>query len=386
MKKTIILLTTIVGFSANAQSWNLTGNAGTNPVTNFLGTTDNQPLIFKTNNIEKLRITEGNKFIVQGVLGAGMIWDKNLLFAGGNESTTGLYNTVFGFGAYTQDTKGTANTALGNNAMASHTQGDNNVAVGINAMLSSIDGIGNVSIGAGTLTRMTIGNYNTAVGFQSIYGGSASNVTGSHNTAVGAQALQGLHEGAAYNTGLGSQSLIFLRTGKNNIAIGYNNLSTNQLTNANNNIYIGNNLQASTLSPNDELNIGNWIVGNNGTIGIGTFMTQLPANGIAPDGEKYKLFVKDGIRTEKVKVDIAASNGWADYVFEKDYKLMPLNELDEFIGKNGHLPEVPTTKEAIEKGIELKEMNILLLKKVEELTLHAIEQQKRIEALESKFK
>lgn len=102
------------------------------------------------------------------------------------------------------------------------------------------------------------------------------------------------------------------------------------------------------------------------------------------DCADYRLFVKDGIRTEKIKVDIAANNGWADYVFEPDYKLMPLTEVEAFIKQNGHLPEVPTTAEAIANGIELKEMNILLLKKVEELTLYSIELQKRIEALESK--
>jgi len=92
----------------------------------------------------------------------------------------------------------------------------------------------------------------------------------------------------------------------------------------------------------------------------------------------YRLFVKDGIKTEKVKVEIAAENGWADYVFKKDYKLMPLNEVESYININGHLPEVPSTEEAIKNGIELKEMNILLLKKVEELTLHLIEQNNQI--------
>lgn len=100
------------------------------------------------------------------------------------------------------------------------------------------------------------------------------------------------------------------------------------------------------------------------------------------DCNDYRLFVKDGIRTEKIKVDIAANNGWADYVFEPDYNLMPLTQVEQFIKQNGHLPEVPTTAEAIANGIELKEMNILLLKKVEELTLYSIELQKRIEALE----
>ncbi len=119
-----------------------------------------------------------------------------------------------------------------------------------------------------------------------------------------------------------------------------------------------------------------FFVSNNKKIGIGT--NKLDCTNCTD----YRLFVKDGIKTEKVKVEIAASNGWADYVFKEDYPLMPLNELDQFIKTNGHLPEVPTTEEAIANGIELKEMNILLLKKIEELTLYTIEQQKRIEALE----
>ena len=117
---------------------------------------------------------------------------------------------------------------------------------------------------------------------------------------------------------------------------------------------------------------------SSGKIGMGTEAL------FCTDCNDYRLFVKDGIRTEKIKVDIAANNGWADYVFEPDYNLMPLTQVEQFIKQNGHLPEVPTTAEAIANGIELKEMNILLLKKVEELTLYSIELQKRIEALEGK--
>lgn len=118
----------------------------------------------------------------------------------------------------------------------------------------------------------------------------------------------------------------------------------------------------------------------NGKLGIGT------TNYSCTDCSSYRLFVKNGIKTEKVKVEIAAENGWADYVFKDDYKLMSMKELESFIDLNGHLPEVPTTEEAITNGIELKEMNILLLKKVEELTLHLIQQNKRIEKLEFKNK
>lgn len=114
-------------------------------------------------------------------------------------------------------------------------------------------------------------------------------------------------------------------------------------------------------------------ISSNGKIGMGTNSIN------QPNQSDYRLFVKDGIKTERVKVEIAANNGWADYVFKKDYQLMPLNELQSYIDSQGHLPEVPTTEEAIANGIELKEMNILLLKKVEELTLYTLQQQKNIE-------
>lgn len=92
----------------------------------------------------------------------------------------------------------------------------------------------------------------------------------------------------------------------------------------------------------------------------------------------YSLFVKKGIKTEKVKVEFANENGWADYVFEDDYKLMPLDEVKKFIKQNKHLPEVPTAKEVVENGLELKEFNALLLKKIEEVTLHIINMNEKI--------
>jgi hypothetical protein len=82
-----------------------------------------------------------------------------------------------------------------------------------------------------------------------------------------------------------------------------------------------------------------------------------------------------------------------DYVFEKDYNLLPLSELETYINQNKHLPEVPSAKEMDANGLNLKEMNLILLKKVEELTLHLIEQNKviagqneRIKVLEKEIK
>ncbi|QKJ31066.1 hypothetical protein HQ865_15320 [Mucilaginibacter mali] len=67
-----------------------------------------------------------------------------------------------------------------------------------------------------------------------------------------------------------------------------------------------------------------------------------------------------------------------DYVFKKDYRLMSLPELRAYIDKNKHLPEIPSAHEAEENGVNLGEMNKLLLKKVEELTLYLIEKDKEV--------
>lgn len=94
-----------------------------------------------------------------------------------------------------------------------------------------------------------------------------------------------------------------------------------------------------------------------------------------------KLDVKGNIRSEEVTVEI--SNG-PDYVFEENYDLRSLKDIEAYISENKHLPEVPSAKEMESNGVALGEMNMLLLKKIEELTLYQIELMKRIEQLEAK--
>jgi hypothetical protein len=83
------------------------------------------------------------------------------------------------------------------------------------------------------------------------------------------------------------------------------------------------------------------------------------------------------------EVSVTLSN-FPDYVFKKDYKLMPLSEVEAYIQKWSHLPSVPSEKQVLEEGLKLADMNKLLLQKVEELTLYIIEQDKRISELEKK--
>lgn len=103
-----------------------------------------------------------------------------------------------------------------------------------------------------------------------------------------------------------------------------------------------------------------------GNVGIGTSNTSSP---------DFKLYVETGIRTRKVKVD---QSTWPDYVFKNEYKLLPLNELEKYIIQNKHLPEVPSENVVKKEGVDLGDNQALLLKKIEELTLYIIEQNKLI--------
>ncbi len=93
----------------------------------------------------------------------------------------------------------------------------------------------------------------------------------------------------------------------------------------------------------------------------------------------YKLLQLDNnglLYAREVKVNL---DSWPDYVFHKEYKLMPLNDVETFIAKNGHLPNVPKAETVETSGLNLGEMNKLLMEKVEELTLYLIQQQKLLE-------
>jgi hypothetical protein len=103
-----------------------------------------------------------------------------------------------------------------------------------------------------------------------------------------------------------------------------------------------------------------------------------------PAGSTYKMAIGGGILTEKVRVATNGTTFWADFVFDKDYKLRPLSEVESYIKINQHLPEIPSTSEVRKDGIDLAQTQALLLQKVEELTLYMIEQDKKIKKLESK--
>ncbi|MEQ9006472.1 MAG: hypothetical protein RLP12_01210 [Ekhidna sp.] len=108
---------------------------------------------------------------------------------------------------------------------------------------------------------------------------------------------------------------------------------------------------------------------NNGQVGIGT-------NSMG----SHQLAVEGSIGAREIKVE---ASGWSDFVFEKDYELRTLEEVEQHINENGHLPEIPSEEEVTENGVNLGEMNAKLLQKIEELTLYMIDMNKRMNQLET---
>ncbi|HPF90416.1 MAG TPA: tail fiber domain-containing protein [Flavobacteriales bacterium] len=186
---------------SGSTGWGLNGNSGTDPNTDFIGTSDAQPLVFKVAGVEAGRID---------LVGTG--------------------NTSLGANAMLDNTSGTVNSAFGANALTSNTTGGNNTAVGGYAGRYNSSGSSNTSVGQAALSFNTTGNDNTAIGTGALYANMASG-----NTAIGSLALAA-NGSASGNTAVGYRSLFTNTTGYGNSALGENAL---EFSNGDENTAIG---------------------------------------------------------------------------------------------------------------------------------------------------
>jgi trimeric autotransporter adhesin len=267
---------TEVGGSAAANAWSLSGNGGTDPATNFIGTTDDQPLIFKAHNSlagqvhsslldnVNTNVSFGLGALNSNVFDAGNPSLGNFNVAIGNEAlfynTTGSRNVAVGYGALLNNvlngntavgysalmanSLGDGNTAVGAEALKSNGGGAANTATGYNALYSNRSGNANTAIGLGAMFANTSGEENTAIGSDAMISnttGSGSTAIGCHTlvantaseiTAVGANALFNNTTGTA-NSSLGFKSLYNNSTGSNSVALGHQSLMSNQTGNDN---------------------------------------------------------------------------------------------------------------------------------------------------------
>ncbi|SFD54404.1 tail fiber domain-containing protein [Flavobacterium phragmitis] len=230
----------------STNDWHILGNAGTDPSNNFIGTTDDQPLIFKINNQQSGALTS----VFSGAnTSFGHYSLQNPDVAGG-----GRNNSAFGAGALILNSTGANNTAMGVTALQNNSTGGNNTAIGMNSMSNNIAGSDNTAMGALALFGSTAGSGNTTIGASAGY-----NVSGNYNTLIGLK------------------SGLSITSGTNNTVIGGSSAGD---------------ISVSAANASHELNIGNALYGtginnaagaNTGKIGINTNdpQAQLDVNGQA---------------------------------------------------------------------------------------------------------
>ena len=220
----------------NSSGWSLTGNSGTSPGTNFIGTNDNQSLVFKANNIQAGKIDlplnnvslgyQSALAITNGTNNAFMGYQSGYANTSGgsntgvgsialNATTTGSNNTGIGMGALGNNTTGSNNTSVGSGALRHNTTAAANTAIGTSALTTNTTGSSNSALGAYSLQNNTTGSNNTAHGYSSL----SANTTGAGNTADGAGSVQATTTGSN-NTGLGNGALQLNTTGSNNTGSG----------------------------------------------------------------------------------------------------------------------------------------------------------------------
>lgn len=172
------------------------------------------------------------------------------------------------------------------------------------------------------------------------------------------------------NVGIGTKTplaKLHIKSGINEVAVMF--IEPNEWKeNACAEIKIGDNEHTVKATYNNglEFNTAKNFIFNNGSIGIGT--TNI---------NDYKLAVAGKIHAQEIKIE--HPDQWSDFVFDDDYDLRSISDLETFINENNHLPEIPSAEEVNENGVNVGEMEAKLLKKVEELTLYLIEQQKVID-------
>jgi hypothetical protein len=349
----------------------------------------------------------------------------------GQQNTVGDYNTFIGRSAGLNNLDGNKNMFLGRASGQNNQSGSDNIYMGYWAGLNA-KGSQNVLIGSESGMGNNTATENTYVGYAT---GKGNLNNDGQNTLIGSRA--GSSSSGSKNVALGYRAGLNTE-GEKNVFIGYN--AGVGVTTGSNRLYIGNNsvgqpggkliygefdngkIGINTTSPEATLHVsadsnlkqlrlertgtdagvsgdiggsdgnlifypggydvktGDVIFDTSGNVGIGTTTpnAKLEVNGDA--------LIQGDLESMKVVVTATPGGNWPDYVFQPEFKLRPLSEVEAFVKDNKHLPEVPSAEEVEKNGIDLGSMDATLLKKVEELTLYMIQMNKEIEKLKEENK
>lgn len=373
MKKIIILfLTAFVCCAANdqllAQSWNITGNTGISSSANFLGTTDANPVKIRTNNLVRMTVGSTGKV---GIGTSAPTWKLDV--KAGSINTDSVYR-INGLSVLSSTPSGIQVGIAGSK-----------VGIGTSTPTDALQVVGVISATGGKSTdwnsAFSWGNHATQ-GYVKGLGLSANRVplwngTNMVNSAiaenggligigvtapatalhVSTTSLEAMRINGGSTTSFPPAGM-FVSFYENSFYRGYIGSYSGAATDMDFGTGSGNTTGSLhlTIQADPKLTIK-----SNGDVAIGTTTS---ATG-------YKLSVAGKVMCEELKVQLQTS--WPDYVFAKDYRLKSLEEVSAFIDVNGHLPGLPSASEMeVAGGVELGNMQVKMLEKIEELTLYVI--------------
>ena len=319
--------TTVSMKEPERQDWSMTGNAGTDPATQFIGTTDSVDVVFKSNNAEQLRLTNNHAKISSG----------NLLI-GDTLEITGRY-----------DSAGTKLLWFTERSNPTQAGNPGNPCVHYCSQATS-------------LTYLFDGF---------IYGRANSNANSQPQIALGSDGDNAIIEatGGVPNTPNYQQKLLLNYFCGNNVLVG-NELAGDLIANHR----LGVAISEFDADPDIRLQCNGkaWL---NGIVRIGN----------QNDPQTFKLAVHGTVLARHFKV--TQGDIWPDYVFDEDYQLMPLEQIEAYVIKNKHLPGFGSQEEIKKnEGYDIHSVNIQLIEKLEEAYLQLFLLQKRIEVLENSYK
>jgi Chaperone of endosialidase len=303
-----------IAVASTSSGWNLAGNSGTTNGANFIGTTDNQSLDIRTNNVIKARITTKGQIEVLNT-GQSVFVGEN---AGANDDLSNRQNVFIGFEAGKSNTNGTGNTFLGKSSGNLNTTGNGNAFFGRDAGRFNTTGTWNNAFGDSALNNNTSGNNNIGLGRAAL----SSNTTASSNIGIGRNALS-LNATGNENTIIGDLSM-WLNSGSNNVTLGSssgrnsNNASNNTFigfnsgynNNGNSNVFLGYQ-SGSNETGSDKLYIDNSNTSN--PLIYGDFLTNvLKINGTLNINNAYNLPTTTGTANQVLQTNGAGATSWVN--------------------------------------------------------------------------
>lgn len=324
--------------------------------------------------------SSGNTYVGSRA-GANIVWGSRNIFVGkeaGMSEFNNSDNVMVGFEAG-RNASSSESIMIGTGA-GRQASGNSNVFIGDQAGLQTQYG-NNTFVGWHVGLKNTLGQANTFLGHTA----GADSETGSQNTVVGYQAGKRLKTGWG-NTFIGTQTGLAKDENTGGGVQGATAIGLNAVVGVSFGVVLGDTgfvkVGIGTAYPNQRLTIrGNigFLTAANLRLDNRPFLDVTPER-LALGGSEDSLFPVE--ITSSLRYRVHHASQWADYVFEDGYKPVPLRETALFIRANKHLPGIPSAADVVKNGVDAAEMDARLLQKIEELTLHSIEQESRLEKLE----